>query len=44
MRADLGTPDLLALVSAVSLAAVDDDGTQADRLLGITIDGLRPRA
>ncbi|GAA0955047.1 helix-turn-helix domain-containing protein [Actinocorallia libanotica] len=42
-RPGIRTEDLLALVSAISLAAEDhDDDAQAGRLLDIAIEGLRP--
>ncbi len=44
VRADIRTSDLLTLLSALSLAVLDDDGTQTDRMLDITINGLRPHA
>ncbi|GAA3972178.1 TetR/AcrR family transcriptional regulator [Streptomyces marokkonensis] len=45
VRAGIRAEDLLALVSAINLVTEeDDDGTQADRLLDITLTGVRSHA
>jgi AcrR family transcriptional regulator len=41
VRPGVRAEDLLALVSAISLAADDHDGTQAGRLFDIVIEGIR---
>ena len=46
VRADVDAKDLIRLVHAVNIAtqhAASDPG-QADRLLGLVLDGLRPQA
>jgi AcrR family transcriptional regulator len=45
VRADVGARDLIRLVHAVNIASqhAPSDPGQADRLLGLILDGLRPR-